>query len=54
MRSVFDQSWKLLAEDEQQTFERLSVFRGGFWARSGRTGRRRVARACCRRWSTSR
>ena len=30
MRAVFDHSWKLLTEDEQQALERLSVFRGGF------------------------
>ena len=30
MRAVFDQSWKLLPEDERRTFARLSVFRGGF------------------------
>lgn len=30
IRAVFDQSWKLLADDERQTFARLSVFRGGF------------------------
>lgn len=30
MRAVFDHSWKLLAEEEKQVLERLSVFRGGF------------------------
>jgi predicted ATPase/DNA-binding CsgD family transcriptional regulator len=30
MRAVFDQSWKLLAEDERLIFAQLSVFRGGF------------------------
>src|SRR4029079_1652490 len=30
MRAVFDQSWKLLSEDEQRIFARLSVFPGGF------------------------
>ena len=30
MRAVFDHSWKLLAEEEQQVLAQLSVFRGGF------------------------
>ena len=30
MRSVFDQSWKLLSENDRLIFARLSVFRGGF------------------------
>lgn len=30
MRAVFDHSWKLLPEEEQQVLARLSVFRGGF------------------------
>ncbi|MBL8134046.1 MAG: protein kinase [Anaerolineae bacterium] len=30
MRAVFDYSWNLLTEAEQQVFSRLSVFRGGF------------------------
>ncbi len=30
MRAAFEHSWKLLAEDEQRIFSRLSVFRGGF------------------------
>ncbi len=30
MRAVFDQSWKLLSEEEQTVLLRLSVFRGGF------------------------
>ncbi|MBC7809962.1 MAG: hypothetical protein H7175_02385 [Burkholderiales bacterium] len=30
MRAVFDQSWKLLAEDERLIFAKLSVFVGGF------------------------
>lgn len=30
LRAVFDYSWRLLNEDERQTFSRLSVFRGGF------------------------
>ncbi len=30
MRAVFDQSWKLLPEEEQTVLLRLSVFRGGF------------------------
>ena len=34
MRAVFDQSWKLLSEDERLVFARLSVFRGGFNAAS--------------------
>jgi serine/threonine protein kinase/predicted ATPase len=29
LRAVFDYSWKMLSEDEQQGFARLSVFRGG-------------------------
>ena len=30
MRAVFDHSWKLLTEEEQEVLLRLSVFRGGF------------------------
>jgi len=30
LRAVFDYSWRLLALDEQQALQRLSVFRGGF------------------------
>jgi len=30
MRAVFDHSWKLLNEEEQEVLARLSVFRGGF------------------------
>jgi len=30
MRAVFEHSWKLLIEEEQQVLARLSVFRGGF------------------------
>ena len=30
MRAVFDQSWELLAPEEQSVFQRLSMFRGGF------------------------
>src|SRR5512143_2786604 len=30
MRAVFDQSWKLLSEEEQTVLLRLSVFQGGF------------------------
>lgn len=30
MRAVFDQSWKLLTDDERRVFMSLSVFRGGF------------------------
>ena len=30
IRAAFDQSWKLLSENERRTFARLSVFRGGF------------------------
>lgn len=29
IRAVFDHSWKLLTRDEQQVFQRFSVFRGG-------------------------
>jgi predicted ATPase/transcriptional regulator with XRE-family HTH domain len=30
MRAVFDHSWKLLTQEEQQVLSRLSLFRGGF------------------------
>jgi predicted ATPase len=30
MRAVFDTSWNMLTDSEQQLFRRLSVFRGGF------------------------
>jgi predicted ATPase len=30
MRAVFDTTWQLLGQDEQEIFARLSVFRGGF------------------------
>ncbi len=30
MQAVFDQSWKLLTQEEQEVFQRLSVFQGGF------------------------
>jgi predicted ATPase len=30
MRAVFDYSWKMLEDGEQQVFRRLSAFRGGF------------------------
>ena len=30
LRAVFDQSWRLLTEDEQQTVQKLAIFRGGF------------------------
>lgn len=30
LRAVFEQSWKLLSEEERLVFSRLSVFRGGF------------------------
>lgn len=30
MRATFDQSWKLLSEEERLAFAKLSVFRGGF------------------------
>ncbi|MFQ5854241.1 MAG: BTAD domain-containing putative transcriptional regulator [Anaerolineae bacterium] len=30
IRAVFDHSWKLMTEQEQQIFQALSVFRGGF------------------------
>ncbi len=30
MAAAFAQSWKLLTDDEQKTFRRMSVFRGGF------------------------
>ena len=34
LRTVFEQSWKLLSADEQAALMRLSVFRGGFDAES--------------------
>jgi predicted ATPase/DNA-binding SARP family transcriptional activator len=30
VRAVFDQSWRMLEEEDQRVFRRLSVFRGGF------------------------
>jgi predicted ATPase/DNA-binding CsgD family transcriptional regulator len=30
MRAVFERSWRLLSEEEQTVFSKLSVFRGGF------------------------
>jgi predicted ATPase/DNA-binding SARP family transcriptional activator len=30
MRAVFDHSWRLLTEQEQEVFRQMSVFRGGF------------------------
>jgi predicted ATPase/DNA-binding SARP family transcriptional activator/Tfp pilus assembly protein PilF len=30
LRAVFDSSWKLLSEEEQQVLRRLAIFRGGF------------------------
>lgn len=30
IQAVFEHSWRLLTESEQETFQRLSVFRGGF------------------------
>ena len=30
MRAVFEQSWQMLPEEEQQVYARLSLFRGGF------------------------
>ncbi|HEU5200602.1 MAG TPA: LuxR C-terminal-related transcriptional regulator [Ktedonobacterales bacterium] len=30
LRSVFNQSWRLMSEDEREVFQKLSVFRGGF------------------------
>jgi len=30
MRAVFEQSWRLLSDDERAVFKRLTVFRGGF------------------------
>lgn len=30
LRAVFDQSWRLLTDDERRTFARLAVFRGSF------------------------
>ena len=36
MRAVFDHSWKLLGEQEQNVFAGLSVFRGGFTLEAAR------------------
>jgi predicted ATPase/DNA-binding CsgD family transcriptional regulator len=36
MRVTFDYSWKLLSEEEQIVFGKLSVFRGGFWREAAR------------------
>ena len=36
MRAVFDHSWDLLSEADQNTLERLAVFRGGFTRESAR------------------
>jgi predicted ATPase len=33
MRAVFDESWKLLSEEEQTILLRLSMFKGGFRVR---------------------
>ena len=41
LRAVFQHSWELLTEEEQEAFQRLAVFRGGF----GRTAAREVAGA---------
>src|SRR5207244_12551091 len=30
MRAVFDESWRLLSDEERLVLERVSVFRGGF------------------------
>jgi predicted ATPase/DNA-binding CsgD family transcriptional regulator len=30
MQATFEQSWKMLSEEERQVFKKLSVFRGGF------------------------
>ncbi|MEJ2601082.1 MAG: hypothetical protein P8Z00_22315, partial [Anaerolineales bacterium] len=35
MRAVFDHSWALLGEREQQIIQRMSVFRGGFSRQAG-------------------
>jgi predicted ATPase/transcriptional regulator with XRE-family HTH domain len=35
MRAVFEHSWRLLTEQEQQVLSRLSVFRGGFTREAG-------------------
>lgn len=41
MRAVFDHSWRLLSEEEQQVLLRLSIFQGGF----SREAAERVAKA---------
>ncbi len=48
MRAVLEQSWKLLSSAEQETFARLSVFRGGF----NRAAAEAVAGASLRMLST--
>lgn len=37
MRAVFDSSWERLSEQEQQTFARFAVFRGGFTRQAAQT-----------------
>jgi predicted ATPase/DNA-binding CsgD family transcriptional regulator len=34
MYAVFDQTWRMLSEEERQVFQRLAVFRGGFRRRA--------------------
>jgi predicted ATPase/DNA-binding SARP family transcriptional activator len=36
LRAVFDHSWRLLTEREQEVFQRLSIFRGGFTGEAAR------------------
>ncbi|MGB0385362.1 MAG: AfsR/SARP family transcriptional regulator [Ardenticatenaceae bacterium] len=36
MRVVFEQSWRLLTEEEQHTFRKLSIFQGGFDRKAAR------------------
>jgi predicted ATPase/DNA-binding CsgD family transcriptional regulator len=36
MQAVFDQSWQLLTQEEQEVFQRLSVFQGGFQREAAR------------------
>ncbi|NJL95632.1 MAG: protein kinase [Anaerolineae bacterium] len=37
LRAVFDYSWNLLSADEQATFARLAIFRGGFTREAAQT-----------------
>ena len=54
MRAVFDQSWRLLSENERLIFARLSVFHGGFAWRGSRAGGRRRRFPAWLVWSRNR